>query len=512
MRRAIRSAVVAMVAIGASIVVAFTPAPSVVVALAATALYMGGTGHSLSVPQDTPAYISSYISSAEANFVAPSGLCTGGNPGCVPVAVYTPEQFRLDTGLWDMTFDESVAVGRENLDACLRGTPCTVTQPPYTTTGSESLTDTSYVVYGYSQSATIVAYEKNYLIAHPPIGTTVSFLATSNPNRPNGGILERFVGIYIPIIGVTFNGPTPTNSPEPTPLTTVDVTQQYDPVADFPTNPLNLLADLNVGLGFLYVPPEDAYFDAGTPQLQGQYQDTTYYLIPSKTLPLLMPLEQIPIIGPPLAQTLDPPLRVLVEAGYDRTINPGQPTAARFLYSPNPINTAINFLVAIPTGWDNGIAYITGNPANRPFHTTPQPTYGVGGPPVYTGAIDPYGPPTPSLATPPSARQPSPPAETAAAGTGRSARKPTVDEPTPASASVSPKPIRQPTRPKIRPSLRFQPNTTGAVHRFDDRPLRALAHGHLSAPRAPATGSPAGSTRAHDATGGTGRVAAQHRR
>jgi hypothetical protein len=104
-----------------------------------------------------------------------------------------------------------------------------------------------------------------------------------------------------------------------------------------------------------------------------------------------MPLAQLPLIGPTLAAALDPPLRVLIEAAYDRTINPGQPTPAKFLYIPNPIKTAIDFIVAIPTGWDDAIAYVTGNPVNRPFHSAPQPTYGVGGPPVYTGAVDPCG-------------------------------------------------------------------------------------------------------------------------
>lgn len=102
-----------------------------------------------------------------------------------------------------------------------------------------------------------------------------------------------------------------------------------------------------------------------------------------------MPLEQIPVIGPALAATLDPPLRVLIEAGYDRTINPGQPTPARWLFVPDLLKTAANFLEAIPTGWDNGIATLTGDPTNRPFHTTAPGPYGVGGPPVDTGAIDP---------------------------------------------------------------------------------------------------------------------------
>jgi len=367
------------------------------VSLTATALYMGGTDHPLSVPPDSPAYTHSYIDWAYNNFVGPSGLCSGGNPGCSPAAVYTPAQFWPITGLSDMHFDQSVPIGLANLDNCLRGVPCVVTYPPYTATGPlQQLTDTSYTVFSYSQSGTIASIEKSYLIAHPPTPGTVSFVFVSNPNRPNGGILERFVGVHIPILGVTFNGATVTNSPESTPLTTVDVVHQYDPVADFPTNPLNLVSDLNALMGFFYEHPEG---QSGTPELQGQYQDSTYYLIPTTTLPLLRPVAALAIIGPLIATILDPRLRVLVESGYDRTINPGASTPAQYLYFPNPVTTAINLLASIPIGWDNGIAYATGDPANRPFRTTEPGPYGVGGPPVYAGAVDPYGPPTPAFAS-----------------------------------------------------------------------------------------------------------------
>lgn len=357
------------------------------VALTGTALYLGGTDHPLTIPGDTPAYIEGYVNWAAYNFVGPSQLC----PGCTPAAVYGPEQFWPITGLKDMSYNASVAIGLDNLDACLRGAPCTVTDPPYTSSGTRVLTDSAYTVFTYSQSGAIASMQKSDMIAHPPSGT-VSFVFVSNPNRPNGGILERFVGAHIPILDVTFNGATVTNSPQPTPLTTVDAVHQYDPVADFPTNPLNLLTMVNSLLGFAYEHPEG---HSGAPLLQGQYQDSTYYLIPSVTLPLLRPLTIVPFLGPLLATTLDPPLRVLVETGYDRTINPGAPTPAKYFYTPNPITTACNFLAAIPNGWDNGIAYLTGDPTNRPFHTNPAGPYGVGGPPVNAGAIDPYGPPTP---------------------------------------------------------------------------------------------------------------------
>jgi len=395
MRRAGRSTLVALLAVAAIAAVVITSTAQALkslVTLTATALYMGGTEHPLNIPGDSPAYIDGYVNWAYDSFVGPSGLCTGGNPGCTPVAVYTPAQFWPLTGLTSSRFDASVALGLDNLAACLRGAPCSVTDPPYTTTGTRQLTDSAYTVFGYSQSAAVASMMKSELIAHPPTGT-VSFIFESNPNRPNGGILERFVGLRLAILDVTFTGATVTNSHRSTPLTTVDVVHQYDPVGDFPINPLNAIAVANALIGFFYEHPEGG---SGTAELQGQYQDSTYYLLPTEILPLIRPLTIVPYLGPLLATVIDPPLRVLVETGYDRTINPGSPTRAKYLYFPNPIDVAVNTLRAIPTGWDNGVAHITGDPTNRPFHTTPQGPFGVGGPPVNTGAIDPYGPPPPA--------------------------------------------------------------------------------------------------------------------
>lgn len=369
-------------------------------ALAATALYMGGTFNELSVPQESPDFISFYIGTMDARYVAPTGLCSGGDPACLPLGVYTPEQLFPLTGLRDLDYDGSVAAGAANLDACLRGRPCIVTDPPYTVTTTRVLTDTSYTVLGYSQSATVASEEKKALIA-APVDADVNFVFVANPNRPNGGILERLVGGYLPILGVSFSGATPTDSDPSTPLTTVDIARQYDLVSDFPTNPLNPLALLNSLFGYYLIHLRP--YDLGGPELQGQYQDSTYYLDPAETLPLLLPLADIPLLGPLLAGVLDPPLRVLVEAGFDRTINPGAPTPATIFYVPNPIATAVNLVVAIGTGLDNGIAYVTGDPANRPLGTAIPGPYGVGGPPVNAGAIDPYGPPVPYAALQPPA-------------------------------------------------------------------------------------------------------------
>lgn len=395
-----RMAIVPLLAVGATLLAASgSPVPATgprsaapPVSLAATALIMGGTFDELSIPQDTPEFIGSYVGDVSRVYVDPTGMCSGGEPACTPLALYTPEQFRLLTGFNDLTFDDSVAAGVANLDACLRGSPCVTTAPPYTVTRTAALTDSVYTVVGYSQSATVATEAKRALIAEPP-SVSASFVLIANPNRPNGGILERFAGAYIPLAGVSFNGATPTDSPAGAPLTTVDVVRQYDLMADFPTNPLNLIADLNAVLGYYVVHLQP--FDFSTAELQGQYQDSTYYLVPTTTLPLLAPIAQIPWVGPLVSALLDPPLRVLVESAYHRAVNPGTPTPAQWLYVGDPLATALHFAQAIPTGWDNAIAYVTGDPGNRPFGTTPQAAYGVGGPPVNAGAIDPYGPPTP---------------------------------------------------------------------------------------------------------------------
>lgn len=91
-------------------------------AWSATALIMGGNSHPLSIPQDTTEFITDYVNSADTYFIRPSGLC---DRPCALVAVYTPEEFRFVTGIFDMTFDQSVAVGQANLNECVKGNPCT---------------------------------------------------------------------------------------------------------------------------------------------------------------------------------------------------------------------------------------------------------------------------------------------------------------------------------------------------------------------------------------------------
>jgi hypothetical protein len=201
-----------------------------------------------------------------------------------------------------------------------------------------------------------------------------------NITRPNGGFFARIPGLHIPIIDLTLYGATPTQTAGAAPgqVTTYDIVGQYDGAADFPAYPADPLALANAALGVLYVHAKYQDLNMNDAVSQGQYGDTDYYLIPTKLLPLLQPLASLGVPAPILA-ALDAPLRVLVEAGYDRTASPGQPTPAGLVPPVSPIQLTANFLRAIPTGLDDGLQQLG---LGRPFGTTPAGPYGVGGPPV----------------------------------------------------------------------------------------------------------------------------------
>jgi hypothetical protein len=290
--------------------------------------------------------------------------------------------------IFSPTFDQSVAAGVGELEV------------------KRHLNSTSSgdILWGYSQGATVVTmYKRDYNAAYPTTPTTggvpipPTFVLVANPNRPNGGILERGVALgTIPILGLTFSGATPTQTAGvdnclgrncATTITTYDVARQYDGIADAPTNPLNVVADANAIMGFALLHsqyPNANLNDPNAPLIdQGTYGDTQYYLIPTTTLPLLMPVAMVPLVGPVVATTLDPALRVIVEAGYDRTKCPGEPTPFNLLYFPNPATFGTNLLVAVPTGLDNGLDAVG---VGRALGTTPVTNpYGVGGPDPKTG-------------------------------------------------------------------------------------------------------------------------------
>jgi hypothetical protein len=166
-------------------------------------------------------------------------------------------------------------------------------------------------VFGYSQSAIL----SSLLMSQLPSSTPVNFVFVGNEMNPNGGFLSRFPGLKLPSLGLDFYGATPENA-----FPTTNYTLEYDGFADFPRYPLNFLADLNAGLGIVFV--HTTYPSLTTQQVNSAIALPTtdptqkYYIIPTENLPLLEPLRLLPVIGNPIADLLQPALKVIVNLGY----------------------------------------------------------------------------------------------------------------------------------------------------------------------------------------------------
>ncbi|WP_343600845.1 PE-PPE domain-containing protein [Mycobacterium sp.] len=167
------------------------------------------------------------------------------------------------------------------------------------------------VVFGYSQSSGIATEEEENLAAD---------LANKVPNTPEPDQVQF----------VLIGDPAGEGSTLPdTPYTTDIYALQYDGVTQPPAYPINVLADLNAALGFLFVhssypalttAPADELAPNGDVLLTTLHSSAggtiNYYLIPTQNLPLLDVVRDVSVIGQPLADLLQPDLKVLVDLGY----------------------------------------------------------------------------------------------------------------------------------------------------------------------------------------------------
>ena len=233
-------------------------------------------------------------------------------------ALFTPEELYPLTGVKSLTLNNSVNEGLTILNNAI-------------TQQLKSPSDT-LSVFGYSQSAIIASLEMQKLAALGPLAphtNQLNFILVGNEMNPNGGLLARFPGLSIPSLGLTFYGGTPADTIYPTNIYTLE----YDGFADFPQYPLNFVSDLNAVAGILFVHTTYVGPFLGMPAVTqtqvdsaihlstspGYYTNggvTNYYIIPTQNLPLLDPLRYIPVIGNPIADLLQPDLRVLVNLGY----------------------------------------------------------------------------------------------------------------------------------------------------------------------------------------------------
>jgi hypothetical protein len=223
----------------------------------------------------------------------------------------------FDYVIGGMPYDSSQMEGVAALERAIRGVD----------SGSK------VVVVGYSASAGVVTKQLRVLQDRREQGLSapspddLSFVVMGNPNRPNGGILSRLAGLYVPRpVGATFDGPTPT-----TDYQLLDVSWQYDPISDLPLHPFNALADVNALVAFLT--RHSFYYDADPTDPASVLSDVTvgntrYLTLKREHLPVLEPLYAIGILNP-ILDAVEPALRYVIDLAYDRTVSPGVPMPLR---------------------------------------------------------------------------------------------------------------------------------------------------------------------------------------
>jgi hypothetical protein len=237
--------------------------------------------------------------------------------------------------------------------------------------------DTVYVV-GYSQGANATsdvikrAHELN--LDNDPTNdldlSNVTLVMVGNGARNDGGLWARLpAGVYVPLLGLSFGASTdPTTGPGAAGQVLM-ITKQYDGAADWPRYVLvNPLAAVNAALGFVYV--HNGYYkdvdisdldtnaDGKLSQAEitagnasGKYvinQNGNVVDVLVKNQPGDMPIEQpLRALGVPesVILALDPILRAIVDAGYQRPTNgiyPAQPV--HFGLIPDPAKMFADFL------------------------------------------------------------------------------------------------------------------------------------------------------------------------
>jgi PE-PPE domain len=297
-------------------------------------------------PSGLPIPPPSFVNAVNSLFIQPNF------PGFLAQALYTPENlFPTSPGVYAMTFDQSVSQGLTILNN-------TITQ--------QIALGNNVTVFGYSQSAVIASLEMRQLAAlpladRPPFGQ-LSFTLVGDPMNPNGGLFERFAGLYLPSVGFTLSGATPDNV-----YPTIIRSLEYDGYADFPQYPIDLPADLNALMGVAYLHGNYANL---SPTLVGQEiqlptqgpTTTTYYIIPTQNLPLLEPLRSIPVIGNPLADLLQPDMKVIVNLGYGNpdygySTGPANvPTPFGLFPNVNPLTVLGDLAAGVPQGINQAMA------------------------------------------------------------------------------------------------------------------------------------------------------------
>ena len=270
-------------------------------------------------PSGVPIPSNDYVTNVIKFYVGPNSP----DGTLAPQVVFTPEGLYPITGVKSLPLNTSVDQGLTILSDAL------ASLPDATTT----------TVFGYSQSAIIgsllqagfVPPNSSYVppkfeLPTIPAGLqdSINFVFVGNEMNPNGGFLSRFPGLSLTSLGIDFYGATPENA-----YPTTNYALEYDGFADFPRYPLNFLADLNASLGIVFVHTQYANADYINPtkvtpvseggtaiELPTTSPTQRYLFMPTENLPLLEPLRFIPLVGNPIADLIQPVLKVIVNLGY----------------------------------------------------------------------------------------------------------------------------------------------------------------------------------------------------
>lgn len=253
-----------------------------------TVLFAGGTGGSLGAMV------------TDDRFGTQKDFLGGAYHDDTMVLVDYPSAMWPVTGLEDMPFGESVAIGAANIRTAVRSTSGRV------------------IVAGVSQGAVAVQSAMAILTEDPATPEDTVFILIADPNlalfQPHGELLPVFD--YVP---------------QPLPETRFDVIvviNEYDGWADPIADPTNMLTVANALMAMQYVHPFAQNSDLSTvpPQnisvhVNSQGGITTTYLVPTVQLPLTMPLREWGTPDP-VVDRIDDTLRPLIDAGYDREAPP----------------------------------------------------------------------------------------------------------------------------------------------------------------------------------------------
>jgi len=268
----------------------------------------------ITVPMNSPLYspkILQELQGLTAPQYAALSAAIGENwfPGTSPEVVNYPAGAGLINGLTAPTANKSIAIGQQMLNTDILNAVATG-QP--------------VVVAGMSEGTMVIDAEEAYLATAPnaPASNLVSFVEFANPQR---GLADTYLpaGFTIPGLGYTVHD-APVSQ-----YNTAVVYSQYEGWSDPPNRPWNLLADVNAVAGtvYLHVPTEFASpsqaveVSSVTNSLGGT---TTTYMIPTSTLPLLMPLQQIGVPSP-IVNELNNVLTPIVNEGYSQYDPTGGP-------------------------------------------------------------------------------------------------------------------------------------------------------------------------------------------